>query len=92
MNRSIRDRVLNMESESRNHVKHYWKERSEKHAEKIGTELIEYKKKIEKLHRVETELERKEKEILGSLEMTQSAAKHEQLAFQTMSAGIRSIR
>ena len=91
-NRSIRDRVMNMELESRNQIKNYWFSKCQNHAEKVSAEMDEYKRKIEKLRKAEERLEEKEQQILGSLELTQSAAKHEQHAFQTMTSGIRSIR
>jgi len=60
MNQSIRDRVLNMELQSRKNIKHYWKEKSQHHAVKASTELNEYNKKIEKLRKAEQDLELKE--------------------------------
>lgn len=52
-NRSIRDKVVGMESESRNNIKQFWESKSHVHAEKTITEAEEYKSKIEKLKKAE---------------------------------------
>lgn len=92
LNRSIRDRVVNMQEESRSNIKNYWAQRSQHNTDKINNEMSEYKKKIQQLRKAEESLEKRERQLLGSMEMTQSAAKQEASAFQTMTSGLRAVR
>lgn len=77
VNRDVRDRVVDRERQSRDRLKQYWEHREATKKHIAQREIADYQHKIRKLQDVSYELEQREKQLVGTLQATQSMAKDE---------------